>query len=238
MATIAFGAASFCSLKASSLVSCKVNVSRTFVQGGLINLRSFEERRPGVQRRLQAGQVRAEQEVEQKAAPSRALTGYVTKDTAGQENIYAVEPTIYVGDSAISTNSGGTSSDGSGGTLIISGFLAVAAISGASAVLLSVGSSQSSSVEEAYKGPPLSYYVLKFKEPDSVPSSFLDASQIAPEVSAVVDDVPVAVESLKNEVLTILEIVTDEASPVVEDVVPEAEESSSSLTLAEAEEST
>lgn len=133
--------------------------------------------------------MRAEQEVEEQtgvASPSRrALTGYVTKDTAGQENIYAVEPTIYVADSAISTNSGGASSQGSGGTLIISGFMAVAAVSGATAVLLSVGSTQLTSLDPAYTAPPLSYYVAKFKTVDSVPATLVDAVLAAPEVGEV-----------------------------------------------------
>ncbi|GJP39949.1 hypothetical protein CLOM_g24265 [Closterium sp. NIES-68] len=77
-------------------------------------------------------------------------TGYVEKDTAGQENIYAVEPTIYVG------NSGS-----SGVVLNVVG--AAAALAGAVAVLFALGSSAPAPQEETYSGPPLSTYVRKFE---------------------------------------------------------------------------
>ncbi|KAI8029906.1 Protein MAINTENANCE OF PSII UNDER HIGH LIGHT 1 [Camellia lanceoleosa] len=44
---------------------------------------------------------------------NRGWIGYVEKDTAGQTNIYSVEPAVYVAKSAISSGIAGSSADGS-----------------------------------------------------------------------------------------------------------------------------
>lgn len=130
-----------------------------------------------------------------------------------------LQPTIYVAESAISTNAKGGSADGSGGTLIISTFLGVAAISGAAAVLFSVGSSQ---VEEVYSGPPLTYYIQKFSNsqvvetvPQIVTATFeivvLDSPSTAPEVVDEIVEVPQAVAATE-------EVKEVESTPVVPEV--------------------
>jgi len=113
----------------------------------------------------------------------RKFTGYVEKDSAGQTNIYSVEPDVYVSKSAFSTNARGTE-EGSGGVVLVSGLLALAAVAGAATVLLSVDRfNPAADVIQPYSGPPLSYYVYKFKNPSAVPESFIDASQQeAPEL--------------------------------------------------------
>ncbi|RQO84356.1 hypothetical protein POPTR_001G032200v4 [Populus trichocarpa] len=67
---------------------------------------------------------------------ARGWTGYVEKDTAGQTDIYSVEPAVYVAESAIS-----------------------------SFLLLLVGKSPSDITTAEYNGPwpSLSYYINKFK---------------------------------------------------------------------------
>lgn len=89
-------------------------------------------------------------------------TGYVEKDTAGQTNIYAVEPTVYVSESAISSNTVGDSSSGSEQTLIVAGGLALGLLLGAALVLQGVNTSSPLSSSESYSGPTLSYYIQKF----------------------------------------------------------------------------
>lgn len=105
----------------------------------------------------------------------RKWTGYVEKDTAGQTNIYAVEPTVYVSENVISSNTAGDSSTGSEQTLLVSVGLALGLLVGAGVVLQWVSSSSSSSntpvasdaasSSSSYTGPSLSYYIQKFKQP-------------------------------------------------------------------------
>ncbi|KAG6545367.1 hypothetical protein Mapa_013216 [Marchantia paleacea] len=124
------------------------------------------------------------------ARQERKWTGYVEKDTAGQTNIYSVEPTMYVAESAISSNSAGTSSEGAENNLAVVGFLSLFAVAGASTVLFSVNKNVPTppEVTVGYTGPALSYYIAKFspEEPASVPAVIETsgaAVQAAPEVS-------------------------------------------------------
>ncbi|XP_057773404.1 protein MAINTENANCE OF PSII UNDER HIGH LIGHT 1 [Salvia miltiorrhiza] len=99
----------------------------------------------------------------------RGWTGYVEKDTAGQTNIYSVEPAVYIAESAISSGTAGSSSDGAENTAAIVGGIALVSIAAASAVLLQVGKNPpvvQQTVE--YSGPSLSYYINKFTPPPTV----------------------------------------------------------------------
>ncbi|KAL3689614.1 hypothetical protein R1sor_015923 [Riccia sorocarpa] len=119
--------------------------------------------------------------------PQGKWTGYIEKDTAGQTNIYSVEPTIYVADSAISSGSAGSSSEGAENNLAIAGFLSLIAIAGASSVLISVTKNQPTSLEQevGYSGPNLSYFIGKFTpEPTPVPAIVEASVQAAPEISS------------------------------------------------------
>ncbi|KAG9456992.1 hypothetical protein H6P81_001500 [Aristolochia fimbriata] len=93
----------------------------------------------------------------------KGWTGYVEKDTAGQTNIYSVEPVVYVAESAISSGNAGTSSDGAENTAAIAAGLALLSIAAASSVLIQVGKSPVPVQTMDYSGPSLSYYVNKFK---------------------------------------------------------------------------
>ncbi|RWW45221.1 hypothetical protein BHE74_00048960 [Ensete ventricosum] len=150
---------------------------------------------------------------------NRGWTGYVEKDTAGQTNIYSVEnnksffrshqihvlqPAVYIADSAISSGTAGTSTEGSENTLAINAGLALISIAAASSILLQVSKSQPQVQTTEYSGPPLSYYINKFK-----PVQIVEASApAAPQTSAPVE-ASVPPESL--------------SSSTVEDLVPTSE---------------
>ncbi|KAI4382935.1 hypothetical protein MLD38_008829 [Melastoma candidum] len=98
----------------------------------------------------------------------RGWTGYVEKDTAGQTNIYSVEPTVYVAESAISSGSASSSSDGSENTVAIAGGLALIFVAGALLVLRQVGNTEKLAQTAEYSGQSLSYYIDKFKPPEII----------------------------------------------------------------------
>ncbi|XP_031251704.1 protein MAINTENANCE OF PSII UNDER HIGH LIGHT 1 [Pistacia vera] len=119
----------------------------------------------------------------------RGWTGYVEKDTAGQTNIYSVEPAVYVADSAISSGTAGSSSAGAENTAAIASGLALISIAAASSILLQVNKSTPPPLQTAeYNGPSLTYYINKFKPPEiveaSVPSETESSSPVQPEITA------------------------------------------------------
>ncbi|XP_068648982.1 protein MAINTENANCE OF PSII UNDER HIGH LIGHT 1 [Aristolochia californica] len=101
----------------------------------------------------------------------KGWTGYVEKDTAGQTNIYSVEPAVYIAESAISSGSAGTSSAGAENTVAIVAGLALFSVVAASSVLIQVSNSPAQVQTLDYSGPSLSYYVNKFQ-----PSEIIEAS--------------------------------------------------------------
>ncbi|CAF2356139.1 hypothetical protein HID58_039556 [Brassica napus] len=115
----------------------------------------------------------------------RGWTGYVEKDTAGQTNVYSIEPAVYVAESAISSGTAGSSSDGAENTAAIVGGLALIAIAAASSILLQVGKDAPSKPKAVdYRGPSLSYYINKFKPSEVVQASapiLTDAPPVAQE---------------------------------------------------------
>ncbi|KAD3336803.1 hypothetical protein E3N88_32322 [Mikania micrantha] len=98
----------------------------------------------------------------------RDWSGYVEKDTAGQTNIYSVEPAIYVAESAISSGSAGTSADGSENTAAAVALVGLIAAAAASVILLQVGKNPPQIQTLDYSGPSLSYYITKFKPSEIV----------------------------------------------------------------------
>lgn len=96
---------------------------------------------------------------------TKRWTGYVEKDTAGQTNIYSVEPTVYVSESAISSGEAGTSSEGSEQTATVAISLGLVMLGAVSLVLSEVGNDPPKAESTEYSGPPLSYYIKKFNKP-------------------------------------------------------------------------
>ncbi|KAK9153374.1 hypothetical protein Sjap_000854 [Stephania japonica] len=109
----------------------------------------------------------------------RGWTGYVEKDTAGQTNIYSVEPAVYVAESAISSGSGGASADGSENTIAVAAGLALLFVAAASSVLFQVGKNPPPAPVQSldYSGPSLTYYINKFKPPETVEASVATQSE-------------------------------------------------------------
>ncbi|RDX61205.1 hypothetical protein CR513_60583 [Mucuna pruriens] len=114
-------------------------------------------------------------------------TGYVEKDTAGQTNIYSIEPAVYVAESAISSGSAGSSSDGAENTSAIVAGLALVSVAAASSILLQVGKNTPPQIQTAeYSGPSLSYYINQFKPPAITEASAPSVAEPSPsEVSQV-----------------------------------------------------
>ncbi|KAL1564696.1 3'-5' DNA helicase [Salvia divinorum] len=95
----------------------------------------------------------------------KGWTGYVEKDTAGQTNIYSVEPAVYIAESAISSGTAGSSSEGAENTVAIVAGIGLFSVAAASVVLLQVGNKPAVVQTVEYSGPSLSYYINKFTPP-------------------------------------------------------------------------
>lgn len=141
----------------------------------------------------------------------KGWTGYVEKDTAGQTNIYSVEPVVYVAESAISSGTAGSSSEGAENTLAIAGGMALIAVAAASSILLQVGKKPPEVKTVEYTGPSLSYYINKFNTREIVQQPV----QSEPESSSQVDSVAPEV--------TEIQIQSDIAAPEVTDIQVESQ---------------
>ncbi|KAK9682761.1 hypothetical protein RND81_10G094600 [Saponaria officinalis] len=141
----------------------------------------------------------------------KGWTGYVEKDTAGQTNIYSVEPTVYVAESVISSGTAGSSSDGAENTAAIVAFLALISVAAASSILLQVGKNPPPQMKTTiYSGPSLGYYISKFKPPEIIQAP--EPTQIEP---------PTSMES-QNSVLEVPQkLETTETGNTVPEVVPQ-----------------
>jgi hypothetical protein len=96
------------------------------------------------------------------------------------------QPSIYVAESAISSGTAGSSSDGAQNTAAIAGGLALIAIAAASSILLQVGKNTPPQVQKVeYSGPSLSYYINEFKtqEITQAPTT-ATGTEISPPVQA------------------------------------------------------
>ncbi|CAH8270318.1 unnamed protein product [Arabidopsis lyrata] len=126
----------------------------------------------------------------------RGWTGYVEKDTAGQTNVYSIEPAVYVAESAISSGTAGSSSDGAENTAAIVAGIALIALAAASSILLQVGKDAPTRPKAVdYSGPSLSYYINKFKPSETVQAStpsITEAPPVAEQETSVPETPPVA----------------------------------------------
>lgn len=99
---------------------------------------------------------------------------------------------MYVAESAISSGTAGTSSEGAENTAAIAGGLVLITVAAASSILIQVSKNQPQVPAADYKGPPLSYYVAKFQpEPVAAPPVVeapapdeAPASETAPTIGA------------------------------------------------------
>ncbi|KAM7472633.1 hypothetical protein LguiA_010816 [Lonicera macranthoides] len=113
---------------------------------------------------------------------TRGWTGYVEKDTAGQTNIYSVEPAVYVAESAISSGTAGSSADGSENTVAIAAGLGLVVLAATSSIVFQVGKNPSPVQTLEYSGPSLSYYINKFKPPEIIQASSVPTTETKTKV--------------------------------------------------------
>ncbi|KAF5952413.1 hypothetical protein HYC85_010357 [Camellia sinensis] len=103
---------------------------------------------------------------------NRGWTGYVEKDTAGQTNIYSVEPAVYVAESAISSGTAGSSADGSE--------KAKAIVTGLALVSSCCCCNSPPQIQTAeYSGPSLTYYINKFKPQEIIQAQAQTETEIS-----------------------------------------------------------
>eukprot|EP00243_Klebsormidium_subtile_P003705 TRINITY_DN17298_c0_g1_i1.p1 TRINITY_DN17298_c0_g1~~TRINITY_DN17298_c0_g1_i1.p1 ORF type:complete len:211 (+),score=12.19 TRINITY_DN17298_c0_g1_i1:141-773(+) len=114
--------------------------------------------------------------------------GYTEFDSAGQKNIYAVEPKIYVADNVFSTGKKGTEGQGNS-TLVFVG-IGVAVAVGAVASLNLLGNAPTVAPSAAISSvagidvPPLSFYIEKFSQKPSLESASLPAPEVSSQAVA------------------------------------------------------
>ncbi|XP_015876042.2 protein MAINTENANCE OF PSII UNDER HIGH LIGHT 1 [Ziziphus jujuba] len=126
---------------------------------------------------------------------NRGWTGYVEKDTAGQTNIYSVEPAVYVAESAISSGAAGSSSDGAENTAAIYAGIALVSVAAASSILLQVGKNSPPRVQAVeYNGPSLTYYINKFKPQEIIQASAPSESESSSSVQQETSDAPTTIQ--------------------------------------------
>lgn len=166
----------------------------------------------------------------------RDWSGYVEKDTAGQTNIYSVEPAVYVAESAISSGTPGTSADGAENTAALVAFGGLIAVAAASVVLFQVGKNPPQVQTLDYSGPSLSYYISKFKPTEivevSVPIETETSEQpqsSTPQVDSEVSEteIPTSVEQPESSTLQVVsetEISTSAEQPESGTLTPQDSE--------------
>ncbi|KAJ9558559.1 hypothetical protein OSB04_013173 [Centaurea solstitialis] len=143
----------------------------------------------------------------------RDWSGYVEKDTAGQTNIYSVEPAVYVAESAISSGTPGASAEGAENTAALFAFGGLIAVAAASVVLFQVGKNPPQVQTLDYSGPSLSYYISKFKPTEIVEVSApietetseqpeSSTQQVDPEVSET--ETPTSAEQPESSTLQVV----------------------------------
>ncbi|CAN4111360.1 unnamed protein product [Withania somnifera] len=104
-------------------------------------------------------------------------------------------PAVYVAESAISSGTAGTSSDGAENTAAVAAGIGLIAVAAASSILLQVGKNSPPPVQTAeYSGPSLSYYINKLKPAEIVQASVTEAPN-APEVESSAPQVEVQPEA-------------------------------------------
>lgn len=112
-----------------------------------------------------------------------------------------MQPAVYVAESAISSGTAGSSSDGSENTAAIVAGLALISVAAASSILLQVGKNAPAQLQTVeYSGPSLSYYISKFKPPELVEASVPSQPEALASASQSTEELPTIAQ-------------TDEGSP-------------------------
>jgi len=85
-----------------------------------------------------------------------------------------------VAESAISSGSAGSSSDGAENTAAIAAGLALISVAAASSILLQVGKNAPPQIQPTeYTGPSLTYYINKFKPPEITEVSLTSEAEVS-----------------------------------------------------------
>ncbi|KAL0397385.1 UNVERIFIED_CONTAM: protein MAINTENANCE OF PSII UNDER HIGH LIGHT 1 [Sesamum calycinum] len=105
------------------------------------------------------------------------------------------EPAVYIAESAISSGTAGSSSDGAENTAAIAAGIALISVAAASSILLQVGKNPPVVQTAEYSGPSLSYYINKF-----TPAEIIEASAPPPESSTALQTETSAQEVSQPEV--------------------------------------
>lgn len=83
-------------------------------------------------------------------------------------------------ESAISSGSAGSSSDGAENTAAIAAGLALISVAAASSILLQVGKNAPPQIQPTeYTGPSLTYYINKFKPPEITEVSLTSEAEVS-----------------------------------------------------------
>lgn len=90
------------------------------------------------------------------------------------------QPAVYIAESAISSGTAGSSSDGAENTAAIVAGIALISVAAASSVLFQVGKNPPTVQTVQYSGPALSYYIDKFTPPPTIEASAPSATEEAP----------------------------------------------------------
>ncbi|GMY19823.1 protein MAINTENANCE OF PSII UNDER HIGH LIGHT 1 [Fagus crenata] len=126
-------------------------------------------------------------------------------------------PTVYVGESAISSGNAGKSADGAENTAAIATGLALISIAAASSILLQVDKKPPQVQTVEYSGPSLTYYINKFNSQEmieaSVPSQTESSSSVqevpqiqvksAPEIPQIQVNSQIQLEPSNSSVRTV-----------------------------------
>ncbi|XP_020248275.1 uncharacterized protein LOC109825791 [Asparagus officinalis] len=102
-------------------------------------------------------------------------------------------------ESAISSGSAGTSSSGAENTAVITVGLALISVAAASAILLQIDKKAPQVQSTEYSGPPLSYYIGKFKPASIVEAAVISEPQSSPIVEAFAPSEPETASNVQVE---------------------------------------
>ena len=133
------------------------------------------------------------------------------------------QPAVYVAESVISSGSSGTSSDGAENTAAIAGGLALISIAAASSILLQLDKKAPQAPSVEYSGPPLSYYINKFKPASIVEAIALPEPQTSPTVEASVPSEDTGSSTVEASVPSEPQITSGAPSEVSGNAVPEVQ---------------